>query len=106
MTDEQKCLEWLKNRRDNTPMAGAKKMFTIAISALEKQEKDRWIPVTERLPELGVDVLITDEYGDVLQATYTEWLGSESFISAEESIIIEDVIAWRPLPEAYTEEES
>ena len=45
MTDEQKCLEWLKHRRDNMPMAGAKRMFGIAISALEKQEKDRWIPV-------------------------------------------------------------
>lgn len=38
MTDEQKCLEWLKHRRDNMPMAGAKRMFDIAISALEKQE--------------------------------------------------------------------
>jgi len=45
VTDEQKCLEWLKHRRDNMPMAGAKRMFGIAISALEKQEKDRWIPV-------------------------------------------------------------
>lgn len=71
------------------------------ISAMEKQEQDRWIQCKERLPELGVDVLITDEYGDVLQATYTEWLGNESFISAEESIIIEDVIAWRPLPEGF-----
>ena len=25
--------------------------FNMAISALEKQEQDRWIPVTERLPE-------------------------------------------------------
>ena len=41
MTDEQKCLEWLKNRRDQTPMAGAKRMFGIAISALEKQEAKR-----------------------------------------------------------------
>ena len=39
MTDEQKCLEWLKHRRDNMPMAGAKRMFGIAIAALEKQEK-------------------------------------------------------------------
>lgn len=39
MTDEQKCLEWLKHRRDNMPMAGAKRMFDIAISALEKQEQ-------------------------------------------------------------------
>jgi hypothetical protein len=41
MTDEQKCLEWLKNRRDQTPMAGAKRMFGIAISALEKQEQTK-----------------------------------------------------------------
>lgn len=39
MTDEQKCLEWLKNRRDQTPMAGAKRMFGIAISALEFKER-------------------------------------------------------------------
>ena len=77
----------------------------LAISALEKQEKDRWIPVTERLPELDTDVLITDQYGDVWQATYIEWCGIERFVSAEESITIEDVVAWRPLPEAYKAEE-
>jgi len=93
--------KWLGSESDFSEEA-----LDMAIFALEKLEQDRWIPCKEGLPELGVDVLITDEYGDVLQATYTEWLGNESFISAEESIIIEDVIAWRPLPEAYTEEES
>lgn len=28
-----------------------KEALTLAISALEKQEADRWIPVTERLPK-------------------------------------------------------
>lgn len=77
----------------------------LAISALEKQEQDRWIPVTERLPELDTDVLITDQYGDVWQATYIDWCGDERFVTAEESITIEVVVAWRPLPEAYKAEE-
>ena len=84
----------------------AKEAFNMAISALEKQEQDRWIPVTERLPELDTDVLITDQYGNVWQATYVDWCGIERFVSAEESITLEDVIAWRPLPEPYTEEEA
>ena len=70
------------------------------------READRWIPVTERLPELDTDVLITDQYGDVWQATYIDWCGDERFVTAEESITIEVVIAWRPLPEPYTEEEA
>jgi hypothetical protein len=106
MTEEQKCLEWLKHRRDNMPMAGAKRMFGIAISALEKQEQDRWVPVTERLPELDTDVLVTDQYGNVWQAAYVEWCGIERFVSAEESITLEDVIAWKPLPEAYKAEDT
>ena len=77
-----------------------------AICALEKQEQDMWIPVTERLPELDTEVLTTDQYGDVLQATYIEWCGSERFVSAEESITIEDVIAWKPLPEPYQEDKA
>ena len=80
--------------------------INLAISALEKQEQDRWTPVTERPPELDTDVLITDQYGDVWQATYIDWCGIERFVSAEESITLEDVIAWKPLPEAYKAEDT
>ena len=83
-----------------------KEAMQTAISALEKQEADRWIPVTERLPELDTDVLITDQYGDVCKANYVDWCGIERFVSAEESITLEGVIAWKPLPEPYTEEEA
>lgn len=121
MTDEQKCLEWLKHRRDNMPMAGAKRMFDIAIASMEKQEQDRWIPVTERLPEPGVNVLVTHPPNDWNGKKYKvspawrcnvedegplgEWAltGRLDFSSV---IPIDKAIAWRPLPEPYTEEEA
>ena len=76
------------------------------ISALKKQEQDRWIPVTERLPELESEVLVTDSFGELVHAFYIEWCGREGFVSAEESKTVEPVKAWRPLPEPYTEGEA
>ena len=93
MTDEQKCLEWLKHRRDNTPMAGAKKMFTIAISALEKQEQDKWISCKERLPENKKKVLVSydTEDGKKVDVSMFDKYGC----------LLGLVSAWRPLPEAF-----
>lgn len=83
-----------------------KDALDIAISALEKQEADRWIPVTERLPEEDKGLLVTDEYGEIRHAVYIDWLGKVEFRTIEESITLDDVKAWRPLPEPYTEEEA
>ena len=131
MTDEQKCLEWLKHRRDNMPMAGAKRMFDIAISALEKQEQDRWIPVTERLPETTDPVNVTwanndpvSYYEDIRGKRFTatacyhrgKWwwysavcqdLLDEYGKSCMDDEIDEaiEILAWRPLPEKYKEED-
>ena len=80
--------------------------FDLAISALEKQERDRWIPVTERLPELESEVLVTDEYGEIRHADYSDWLGKAKFRTVEESMTLEDVKAWRPLPAPYQEDEA
>jgi hypothetical protein len=80
--------------------------FDLAISALEKQEADRWIPVTERLPEEDKGLLVTDGYGEIRHAVYIDWLEKVEFRTIEESITLYDVKAWRPLPEPYTEEES
>lgn len=77
-----------------------------AISALEKQEQNRWIPCSVRPPELESEVLVTDEYGEIRHADYSDWLGKAEFRTVEESMTLEDVKAWRPLPEPYTEEES
>jgi hypothetical protein len=80
-----------------------KKAFNRAISALEAQE---WVPVSDRLPE---DVEIGEEYPTVIFSTknavycgfYEYYYGGNWW--AAEDYIVNDVIAWKPLPEPYKE---
>ena len=37
--ENREAIEWFKKRRDGSPMAGAKEMFSMAISALEFRER-------------------------------------------------------------------
>ena len=96
------CIKTQKQFVDETTC----KAFDLAISALKKQEQDRWIPVTERPPELESEVLVTDEYGEIRHADYSDWLGKAEFRTVEESMTLEDVKAWHPLPDPYQEDES
>ena len=91
----------------------------MAISALKKQEEDRWIPVTERLPEekdagilkkLGTNkrsdyvlatVEVEGERMTVMACTYDgKWYWNMEYAFPDYKII-----AWRPLPEPYEAEE-
>lgn len=93
--------------------------INLAISALEKQEQDRWIPCSERLPETSSTKLVTFESGEIGMAyivkSETIYGGRLRFPVAHRTnfwnISEEDneegsVVAWRPLPEPYKEEES
>ena len=79
-----------------------------AISALEKQERERWIPVTERLPEYEKEVLTCDDSGGMSVG----YLYSPGFGHADRWHVdftyspVYHIVAWRPLPEPYTEEEA
>lgn len=74
------------------------------IWAMIKQAADRleqlprWIPVTERLPQKGVDVLVTypDRHINMGTAGYDDWIDED----------VEDglVTHWMPLPAAPGEE--
>ena len=76
--------------------------INIAIEALQQEPK--WIPVTERLPEEGLTVLILAENGHIefgqRDEDKWEWL-AESI--ADYWTEAEEVIAWQPLPEPYKE---
>ena len=85
-------------------------IINMAISALEKQEKDGWIPVTERMPESDHDdleyptVLVSIPNSEVCTACYYE--STKEWGTGEDYDRICYPTAWRPLPEPYTEEES
>lgn len=80
----------------------------LAISALEKQEKDRWIPVTERLPEKDCRCRVTE--GDFKFVIDCNWNNHKKQFEAwsyydDGYIPITNVTAWKPIEEPYTEEE-
>lgn len=77
----------------------AKEAFNIAIAALEKQEQDRWIPVTKRLPEKEGCYLVTVKYDHERRYSKIAWYSGDGWFSRA------DIIAWRLTPEPYTEEE-
>lgn len=106
--------------------------LTLAVSALEKQEQDRWIPVTERLPEkpgwcaitVHYEAIPEDEDGPEIPekwetgVAYWDWVYPNDPTKKERGkwwvnaydydgyITSADCItAWRPLPEAFETEE-
>lgn len=66
---------------------------------LEKQEKDRWIPVTERMPEENIPILLGVRFKDdfkyfvTTRVDYNYWTGLGRDIRGK--------LAWMPLPEPW-----
>ena len=105
-----------------------KEAILLAISALEKQEAGGWIPVTERFPSKeerrewidknlgGVGYLypcLVTRYSSInpdrtKNNPYVakHYYDGEDFVNNGEEVCSEYIVAWRPLPEPYTEEEA
>ncbi len=81
------------------------KALLMGISALEKQERDKWVPCNKRKPDIDSEVFITDSFGEIGHAYYVNLVDRVCFVTAEECTILEDVKAWKPVPEAYKGEE-
>ena len=64
-----------------------------AVSALREQEERRWIPVKERLPDIGIEVLVYSEDDGIC----VDYYDGDSFGYY-------GVTHWMPLPEPPKEE--
>ena len=81
---------------------------------IREHMNDGWIPVEERLPEVGEDTEETIEDDDCPEYIVTIRGASESTVLKyspdgawfDENGYVYDVIAWRPLPESYRPERS
>ncbi|MDO5574412.1 MAG: DUF551 domain-containing protein [bacterium] len=72
----------------------------MAISALEEQERNRWIQVSERLPEDGDFVVISlnNGYVSIGYLSRKQWYDYNAINFMYNGKIVE---AWRPLPEQF-----
>ena len=57
--ENREAIKYLKWMRDTFYSDKSHKAFDMAIAALEQQEQEKWVPVTERLPEECEEVNIT-----------------------------------------------
>ena len=80
----------------------------LSLPALEKQEADRWIPVTERLPEKDCPCRVTE--GDFKSVIDCHWNNHKKQFEVwayyhDDYVPITNVTAWKPIEEPYMEEE-
>lgn len=123
----QDVIKWLKIREKSVALPGARKYFQTAAAALEKLEKQDWIPVSKGLPKTTDPVNVTwtnnspePYYADIKGKRFTAcahyhrgkwwWYSSisqdlldeygESCMDDEVDSEIE-IIAWKPIGEPY-----
>ncbi len=61
----------------------------------------KWIPCSERLPEIGKSVLVTIVLPDGYRACYV----SERLLGKWSGVCGMKVVAWMPLPEPYRKDD-
>jgi len=125
--ENREVINWLIRIRDRLMTTSSKQFeaLTIAIAALEKQEQDRWRPFRCRktieddcssfdyimdceLPEDGQRIIITvnnNGHEPVQMDTFFGGGGEECALDSGYGLC-DEAIAWRPLPEAYTEDKA
>lgn len=64
--------------------------------AIELLEQTRWIPVSERLPEVGTEVIVTYEHEDGSKVDKTTF--------TKHGFLIAPVTAWMPMIKPYKAE--
>ena len=66
---------------------------------------NKWIPISERLPDKNVEVLVTTEWDCITigeMFSINDWFIHEGATNAD----IDDIKAWMPLPKPYKAEGS
>jgi len=96
----QNAIEWIEGLRNGWNDEDNIKYCNMAIKALEHEQ--RWIPVSERLPEEGQEVLCQCQAGIIDVFTWSKSVGwIENDTNAYMPLF---VVAWRYLPEPYKAE--
>ncbi len=88
------------------------KIFTDHVEAevAQPQWRCEWIPCSDSLPAVGVDVLVCYKLGKIRYVSIGELLGDGEFHGYDDEYLSKEgrkrkAVAWMPLPEPYREGE-
>ena len=122
--DNREAIEYIKWMRDKFYSDKSHKACDMAIAALEQQEKDRWRPVSEGMPEehkwIGTEhfgTTISDEVYVTIEVQSGERITKHMHFQNGSIPPFEQrnintfykggkAVAWRPLPEPYQEDKA
>jgi hypothetical protein len=105
--EQESCEDWYDVPSNEMTLEQARQAVTdlrkkLAEHLEQEPKTGHWIPVSERLPEINDDVLISLEWGiDIGRYSDGEWC-SEWINNYDDG----NVYAWMPLPEPYEPQES
>lgn len=106
MMNEKEAIEMLKKWNEDLSLFDDDEegieCHNIAIRALEDSIKNKWVPVSEELPEENLEVLVTVKYDDGARSVMTSWLQDGVWV-VKKSPLHPTVIAWKYESEAYEE---
>lgn len=107
---KKEAIKWLENLKNDIGKMQFRALwdYAQAIDEIIKllQAETKWIPVSERLPQLEDYVIVSLMWGEV-DIMALDWDDGEiNWITQEMSIRHdkEDVVAWMPLPRPYRED--
>ena len=68
----------------------------------DRREADRWIPVSEKLPPVNSEVIVTDR--NVLTSYQATYVGND-YWECDNGTFNDRIVAWKWFPETYKERE-
>lgn len=77
---------------------------SIAIEAIREQEQRRWIPVTERLPEEFISVIVSIPSEHPLPTVKEAYMANGCWVTKMAIFPSNDITHWMPMPEPPNEE--